>query len=224
MCFENMLTFAIVPVKRLSEAKSSLSAVLTPKQRRELVLAMLKDVLKAMSGARSITGTIVVSPDDYIIKFARKNGADGIAEPGVELNEALKIAIQSAITNGATSVLIMPSDIPFLTAADIENIVAMASSQREIVITPSKDNGTNALFLKPPDVMSPRFGGESFPAHLSEAHRAGVKPRIYRSITVATDIDDSDDLVETKELGHDTQTYKFLNLRSVFNQKVKPKD
>jgi len=217
-----MLTFAIVPVKRLSEAKSSLSAVLTPKQRRELVLAMLKDVLKAMSGARSITGTIVVSPDDDIIKFARKNGADGVAEPGVELNEALKIAIQSAITNGATSVLIIPSDIPFLTANDIENIIAMASSQREMVITPSKDNGTNALFLKPPDVMSPRFGGESFPAHLSEAHRAGVKPRIYRSITVATDIDDSDDLVETKKLGRGTQTYKFLNLQSVFNQKVKP--
>jgi 2-phospho-L-lactate guanylyltransferase len=224
MCFENMLTFAIVPVKRLSKAKSSLSAALTPKQRRELVLAMLKDVLKAMSGARSITGTIVVSPDDYIIKFARKNGADGIAEPGVELNKALKIAIQSAITNGATSVLIMPSDIPFLTAADIENIVAMTSSQRDVVIAPSNDNGTNALFLRPPDVMSPRFGGESFSAHLSDAHRAGVKPRIYRSITVATDIDDPDDLVETKKLGRGTQTYKFLNLQSVFNQKVKPKD
>ena len=185
---------------------------------------MLKDVLKAMSGARSITGTIVVSPDDDVIKFARKNGADGVAEPGVELNEALKIAIQSAITNGATSVLIMPSDIPFLTTVDIENIVAMASSQREVVITPSKNNGTNALFLSPPDIMTLHFGGESFPAHLSEAHRAGVKPRIYRSITVATDIDDPDDLVETKKLGRGTQTYKFLNLQSVFNQKVKPKN
>jgi 2-phospho-L-lactate guanylyltransferase len=224
MCFENMLTFAIVPVKRLREAKSSLSAVLTLKQRRELVLVMLKDVLKAVSGARSITGTIVVSPDKDIIEFARKNGADGVAEPGVELNEALKIAIQSAITNGATSVLIMPSDIPFLTTDDIENIVAMASSRREIVITPSKNNGTNALFLSPPDIMTLHFGGESFPAHLSEAHRAGVKPRIYRSVTVATDIDDPDDLVETKKLGRGTQTYKFLNLQSVFDQKVKPKN
>jgi len=224
MCFENMLTFAIVPVKRLREAKSSLSAVLTLKQRRELVLVMLKDVLKAVSGARSITGTIVVSPDDDIIEFARKNGADGIAEPGVELNEALKLAIQSAITNGATSVLIMPSDIPFLTTDDIENIVAMASSRREIVITPSKNNGTNALFLSPPDIMTLHFGGESFSAHLSEAHRAGVKPRIYRSVTVATDIDDPDDLVETKKLGRGTQTYKFLNLQSVFDQKVKPKN
>ena len=224
MCFENMLTFAIVPVKRLREAKSSLSAVLTLKQRRELVLVMLKDVLKAVSGARSITGTIVVSPDDDIIEFARKNGADGIAEPGVELNEALKLAIQSAITNGATSVLIMPSDIPFLTTDDIENIVAMASSRREIVITPSKNNGTNALFLSPPDIMTLHFGGESFSAHLSEAHRAGVKPRIYRSVTVATDIDEPDDLVEAKKLGRGTQTYKFLNLQSVFDQKVKPKN
>ena len=205
-----MLTFAIVPVKRLSEAKSSLSAVLTQKQRRELVLAMLKDVLKATSGARSITGTIVVSLDDDVIKFARKNGADGVAEPGVELNEALKLAIQSAITNGATSVLIVPSDIPFLTADDIENIVAMASSRRNIVIAPSKANGTNALFLRPPDIMATRFGGESFPAHLSEARRAGITPHIYRSITVATDIDDPADIAEAKKFGRGTQTCKFL--------------
>jgi len=205
-----MTTFAIVPVKRLSEAKSSLSAVLTTKQRRGLVLAMLKDVLKATSGARSIAGTIVVSPDDDVIKFARKNGADGVAEPGVELNEALKLAIQSAITNGATSVLIVPSDVPFLTADDIENIVAMASSRRDVVIAPSKNNGTNVLFLRPPDIMTLHFGGESFPTHLSEARRASITPHIYRSVTVATDIDDPADLVEAKKFGCGTQTCKFL--------------
>lgn len=205
-----MPTFAIIPIKHLREAKSSLSAVLTPKQRRELVIAMLKDVLKAVSSARSITGTIVVSPDEKIIKFARKNGADGVVEPGVELNEALKLATQRAITNGATSVLIMPSDIPFLTADDIENIVTMASSRRDIVIAPSKDNGTNALFLRPPNVMSLRFGGESFPAHLSEARRAGVTPRIYRSITVATDIDNPADLVGIEKFGRSMHTHKFL--------------
>jgi len=205
-----MPTFVVVPVKRLSEAKSSLSAALTPKQRRELVLTMLKDVLKAVSGARSITGTIVISPDDDIVKFARKNGAEGVADPGVELNEALRLAIQSALANGATSVLIIPSDIPFLTANDIENIVVMASSQRVVVIAPSKDNGTNALFLRPPDVMPLRFGGESFPAHLSEARRAGVTPRIYRSITVATDIDNPTDLVGTEKFGRSTHTHEFL--------------
>ena len=205
-----MPTFAIIPIKHLGEAKSSLSAVLTPMQRRELVLAMLKDVLKAVSGARSITGTIVVSPDEKIIKFARKNGRDGVVEPGVELNEALKLAIQSAITNGATSVLIIPSDIPFLTADDIENIVMMASSRRDVVIAPSKGNGTNALFLRPPDVMAPRFGGESFPAHLLEARRAGVTPHIYRSITVASDIDNPADLVGTEKFGRSTHTHEFL--------------
>ncbi len=210
MYFENMVIFAIIPVKHLGGAKSSLSAVLTPKQRRELVLAMLKDVLNAVSSARSITGAIVVSPDEKIIKFARKNGTDGVAEPGVGLNEALKLAIQRAITNGATSVLIMPSDIPFLAADDIENTVAMASSQRDVVIAPSKDNGTNALFLRPPDAISPRFGGESFPAHLSAARRAGIAPHIYRSITVATDIDDPADLIEIEKFGRGTHTHRCL--------------
>ena len=205
-----MSTWAIVPVKRLREAKSSLSGVLTPEQRRELVLCMLTDVLKALEHAPSVVGKVVVSPDDGVLAFARSKGADGVADHGLELNEALKLGIRYASAKGARSVLIVPADFPLLKGADVENIIAMASSPKDVVITPSNANGTNALFLRPPDVMSPRFGGESFPAHLSEAHRAGAKPRIYRSVTVATDIDDSDDLVETKKLGRGTQTYKFL--------------
>jgi 2-phospho-L-lactate guanylyltransferase len=105
--------------------------------------------------------------------------------------------------------LILPSDIPLLTAADVENIISITSSPRAAVIAPSKDNGTNALFLRPPDIMDLRFGGESFPIHLAEARRVGVRPHIYRSVNVATDVDDVEDLfkVETNGLGTGTQIF-----------------
>jgi 2-phospho-L-lactate guanylyltransferase len=207
-----MSTWAIVPLKRLREAKSSLRTGLDLGERRELVLCMLADVLNALRNASSIISTIVVSPDDEVLRFAKENGAISIAEPGIELNEALKLAIRYAIQKGALSVLILPSDIPLLKAADIENIIAMASSPKGIVLAPSKDNGTNALFLKPPDIMDLRFGGESFPAHLAEARRVGVTPRIYRSASIATDIDDMKDLLSVETRGLGTRTHAFLRL------------
>jgi 2-phospho-L-lactate guanylyltransferase len=210
MCFDNMSTWAIVPVKRLREAKSGLSGVLTPEQRRELVLCMLTDVLNALGHAPSISGKVVVSPDDEVLTFARSKGADGVADKGLELNEALKLGVQHASAKGARSVLIVPADLPLLKSSDIENIIAMASSSKSIVIAPSKANGTNALFLMPPDVMSLRFGGESFPIHLAEARSAGIVPHVYRSPTVATDIDKAVDLLSVETLGLGTRTQNFL--------------
>lgn len=199
-----------MPVKRLSEAKSSLSGALTENQRREVVLCMLADVLGAVRGAPSTAGTIVVSSDEEVLNFAREKGALGVLEPGVGLNEAIKLAIQRATAEGATSVLIIPSDLPLLRPADVENIVAMASSPQDIVLAPSKDNGTNAMFLRPPNAMKLRFGGESFPVHLTGARKAGIRPRIYRSRAVAFDVDDVADLlsVEVRELS--THTRDFL--------------
>jgi len=205
-----MTTWAIIPVKHLSKAKSSLSTTLTLVQRRGLVLNMLADMLNAVRNARSVAGTVVVSPDEEVLNFARTNGVISVVEPGIELNEALKLAVDYAVAEKASSVLILPSDLPLLRGADVENIIAMASPPRAVVIAPSKDNGTNALLLLPPDVINPRFGGESFPSHLAEARRVGVRPHIYRSANVATDVDDVEDLLKVETYGLGTRTQSFL--------------
>lgn len=206
-----MPTWAIVPVKRLSEAKSSLSAVLAPQQRRRLVLSMLADVLGAVHQAPSISNAIVVSPDERVLNFARLHGAEGVAEPDLGLNEALKLAIRHTISKGVDSVLILPADLPLLKSADVENLIAMASAPKDVVIAPSKAKGTNALFLRPPGLINLRFGGESFPLHVKEASQVGVRSRVYRSTTVALDIDEPEDLLSVETLGLGTRTYEFLH-------------
>ncbi len=205
-----MTIWAIIPVKNLSNAKSSLSKALDPEQRQRLALAMLADVINVARQSSSVSGAAVVSPDEKVIDFARENGATGVAEPGLDLNGALKMAIEHVVDLGAKSVLIIPGDLPLLKSADIENIATMATAQRDVVISPSKANGTNALLLRPPDVINLRFGGESFPLHIKEAVQAGVKPRIYRSQTVAIDIDELEDLIKIETLGPGTRTHDFL--------------
>lgn len=207
-----MTTWAIVPVKQLSEAKSSLKPVLTPEQRHDLVLCMLEDVLNAANHALPIKDTIVVSPDQQALDFACSKGATPLTEPGVGLNEALNLAINRAKELGARSVLILPSDLPLLRPVDIEKIVGMSSGKRDMVIAPSKRKGTNALLLKPPDLIDLRFGGESFQPHLERAQRAGIAPHVYRSERVGTDIDEVSDLIKLKAQGLGTRSYDFLRV------------
>jgi 2-phospho-L-lactate guanylyltransferase (CobY/MobA/RfbA family) len=58
--------------------------------------------------------------------------------------------------------------------------------------------------------MELKFGGESFPLHVAEAVRVGVKPRIYRSTTVAFDVDEPEDLIAMESLETGSQTREFL--------------
>ncbi len=44
-----MLVYAVVPVKGLGVSKERLSTVLSPQERKELTLAMLEDVLTALT-------------------------------------------------------------------------------------------------------------------------------------------------------------------------------
>lgn len=206
-----MTTWAIIPVKHLNTAKSSLSEIFGPEQRERFVLEMLADVLNSVRQAPSISSVAIVSPDRKVLDFARQHGATDILEPGLELNEALELAIENVVARGATSMLIIPGDLPLLKSTDVENLTAMATARRDVVIAPSKANGTNALLLRPPDVIELRFGGESFPLHVQEALRAGVKPRIYRSQTVATDIDEPTDILKIETLGLGTRTHDFLS-------------
>lgn len=71
---------AVVPVKRLSGAKSRLATGLDRPQREELVLAMLADTLRALSGSPLVCGLTVVTPDARAAAAATRCGATVLDE------------------------------------------------------------------------------------------------------------------------------------------------
>lgn len=201
----------IIPVKSLTTAKSSFADRFSPDERKMLVIAMLSDVLAAASRSKVLRKVCVLSSDREILSLAEEMGTLPLEEPGLGLNPALEFAADFAMRAGADSVLIMPSDVPLVTPEDIDGIVSMADAERVVVISPSKDRGTNALLLRPPDVIHPKFGGESFPAHMQEAMRAGVGLRIYHSENLAHDIDRPADLLKVRVLAPASRTSEFLS-------------
>jgi 2-phospho-L-lactate guanylyltransferase len=201
---------ALVPAKTLGEAKGRLAEILSLSERRKLALAMLEDVLTALRAVPAITAVAVVSPDSAVSDLVAKLGATPIAESAnvQGINQALKRAV-SVMSPRPDALIVVPSDLPELTPQDIE-MVLDALPERGVAGAPSKDGGTSALALRPPDVIEFSFGPDSFAAHKREAENAGVPMRVVESDAFARDIDSPDDLRELLRHPADTATHRVL--------------
>jgi 2-phospho-L-lactate guanylyltransferase (CobY/MobA/RfbA family) len=74
-------------------------------------------------------------------------------------------------------------------------MIALGQVSPSVVIAPChRADGTNALFLRPPDLLEFSFGAGSFEKHQQAADQIGIIPQIYCSPTVALDLDIPEDL------------------------------
>lgn len=191
------LRFALIPVKELSQAKARLAPVLDAAARRELALALFRDVLAAALGCRALDGVAVVSRDADVLSIAADAGAQGLPEPGgpaagsgQALNEALASAAEKLRARGADRLLVLAADLPLVTAEDIQ---AVAEAEADVVVVPSDDGGTNALALRP-GAIAFQFGPESAQRHLKAAREAGLRTLLLDLPGLGLDIDTPEDL------------------------------
>ena len=206
------MTYALVPAKALDQAKGRLAALLTEHERRSLSLVMLADVLQALNSARGIERMFVVSPDQDILRDAERYGADPVAQPASlsGINEALKHALKVISLEEPTALLVLLADVPAVTSAEIEEILAALPREVGAVIAPSRAEGTSALALRPPDAMEFRFGPNSLAQHEQEASARGVPIETVRIDSLLHDIDEPDDLRYLLTHAADTATHRLL--------------
>lgn len=183
----------ILPVKRLDRAKKRLADALGETGRAQVARALLDDALALCSAVDFLTWW-VVSDDAGVLAEAAQRGFNTVTDPGTGLNEALKTAIAAAVAAGATSVTVIPSDVPLAWAGDLRDL-ADTGATSDVVVVPARDGGTNGLYMAPADIMEPRFGELSFKAHLAEAERLGIRcsilslPRLELDIDTIADVD-----------------------------------
>lgn len=189
-------TWAIIPAKPLYRAKSRLARALKSSERAALVRSMLLHTLDVLSVVKGITGIVVVSTDRAVHEITREKNAIALVETGSGLNSAVLQAKEWLVSqHDAPAVLIVPLDLPLLTTSDIESMLDLAFGETCVVIAPDRrDEGSNALLLRPPDVITPAFGPSSFETHRMRATARNIPVRAYRSATIALDIDLPDDL------------------------------
>ncbi len=186
-----MILWAVVPVKPLHLGKSRLASVLTDDERVKLNRRLLLHTIITLRQIREINQVLVISRDPQALALARQQGAHSVQETtGSQLNRALARATEVAKRNGSQGVLVIPADLPLLTAQDIEAIIAKSSNPPVVVISPDRRNeGTNALLISPPGLMQYDFGIHSFGKHCERAQQAGARLEIFESPDLAVDID-----------------------------------
>jgi len=197
-----MSLWAIVPVKPLRRGKSRLSGALSEDQREELNRVLLQRTLKTLLDLKEVEQVLVVSRDSAALALARDLGARTVQEDGAPaLNTALKRATVVAQVYASRGVLVIPADLPLLTAADVLTLLQRATEPPVVVIAPDRHRkGTNALLLSPANLIEYDFGGDSFQRHCDRAQRAGARLEIVELPSLGLDLDLPEDLELVKQI------------------------
>jgi 2-phospho-L-lactate/phosphoenolpyruvate guanylyltransferase len=180
----------LVPVKRLADAKSRLSKVLSMKEREELMLEMLLRVVPAIREADVGPITIVSSGDAWATE------AGVYDDGGLPWNAALAAAMRDVVTEPIAAVIV--ADVPLVTADEVRAFVA-ATPERGMAIARARDGGTNAVSMRPPGVVATHFGEQQSAAvHAQATAAAGLAARIVDLPGLAFDVDTPADLEELR--------------------------
>ncbi|UCC53760.1 MAG: NTP transferase domain-containing protein [Anaerolineaceae bacterium] len=213
--------WVLIPVKSLFKSKNRLAHLLTAEQRAQLIRGLLKQELAVLNQIPAITQVLVISSDPTVWALARQYGAQVEEEPGSQgLNIAVRRGMVVAAANGASGALLLPVDLPFITASDVMLLLnagldmPIVNAQADKLLTSAGDNGsqcsksnisvmaicgdeegegTNALFLDPKTIFTFHYGPGSFQRHVQEANRRGLTVRIVHAPGLQFDLDNEKD-------------------------------
>jgi 2-phospho-L-lactate/phosphoenolpyruvate guanylyltransferase len=181
---------AVVPLKALHQSKSRLAAHISPEERSTLMLALVERTVAVLRHCAAIHRVALATPETTL---AARLEVDLIPDRG-SLNRAIADGSAWASSLAATGLLVIPADLPYLSAPDVEQLIRSAPPPPSVVIAPTHDGGTGALFLQPPAALPPHFGQDSFARHTIAATELGVRVHELHLAGFATDLDTLTDL------------------------------
>ena len=196
---------AIIPVGTLDGAKTRLAEALDAEERHDLVEDLLARTVVTAVAVDRLDDVLVVSPDREVLRRAADLGARTLRQRSSGLNRGLAEARADVVAGGATSILVLPIDLPFVSVEAVTGVVealeaggaalaAGTAAPAVVLVTDRHGTGTNALGLRPPEVIDFAFGPGSRDAHRAAAEAAGAR---YAEVggALAVDLDTADDLV-----------------------------
>jgi 2-phospho-L-lactate guanylyltransferase len=204
----------LIPVKNLSTAKQRLASVLDQPTRRELAHAMLLDVLHAVAKC-SAKQAAIVTTDPHAARLAQEFNFETIADSNVSETAAIELATQVCESRGIESTLVIPGDIPLITAGDLDQIMKSAPVEGSVLVPAADGRGTNAIFRRPAGLFPLCFGNDSFKPHLAAARATG-KPCMVLSLPgIALDVDNPSDLRQLAEVPGVTHAQRLIRQRNL---------
>jgi 2-phospho-L-lactate guanylyltransferase len=204
-----MSLWAIIPLKDFKQAKLRLRETLTEPACAALAKAMAEDVLAAVGEAASVQHCLLVGAADAQA-LAQKFSYDYCDDADCQgLSAAVKAAARQAARCGASSVLVIPGDLPGLRAGDIDELVSLHNGGLTLCAA-SSDGGSNALLLTPADSINFCYGPDSAAQHLAAGLAAGLDVQQLDLPAFARDIDSPLELEDLQLLNPGPATRGWL--------------
>jgi 2-phospho-L-lactate guanylyltransferase len=187
---------AVVPFKTKG-AKKRLAPFLSPEERREFSMAMLRDVLNSLKDAHI---TILATEAFTLDTSETMNDSEtidtskmtGISNATIRVNhQDLNEALNEFIADQHEPTLIVMSDIPLMRSWHVRWLISEG-----ITLVPGRGGGTNAIYMHDPSTYRVDFYEVSFLKHVRIAKERGLPLKILDSFYMSTDIDKPEDLPE----------------------------
>lgn len=191
-----MNSVAVITAKRFNAAKQRMSGGIPEEKRLALVEAMLGDVLEAVTTARQVSATIVITGEPAAARLASRVGAEVIHDPeDAGHSGAAMLGIGRARELGADAVVLLPGDCPLLEPRELDSLLTGLPDPFVTVVPDRHGTGTNAVAMRPPGAIEPSFGEGSCERHLGLAREAGLPHATERVDGLALDLDTPADII-----------------------------
>ena len=210
-------TLIIVPMKQLSNAKSRLKKGVSNSLRVSVAKQLLDQTLArvkiAIEKSKETYKIAVLTECDEVRYFVEKKDISVITSSiKNELSETLFFGVKWAKSNGFSSACIIPADLGDPSTEELKKFILFPLKSNNMVICPSRDLGTNALLISPPDGITFYYGKDSFQKHIEIANRNKIKTTVLKLKSLTFDIDTMEDLQELL-----IESPDFLGDRNVYH-------
>jgi 2-phospho-L-lactate guanylyltransferase len=197
-----MSIWAIIPARPLEEGKSRLAEALTPAERQRLNQRFFRQTLDVTAAVVGRERTLVISRSEELLSIASSLSFETLLEVApYGLNAALTQAADAVRRRGASGVLSVSCDLPFLIPDEIRALLDVAQEGDGLAIASDRPGtGTNALVMSPVGAIPYLYGLGSFAAHQEAARAAGLTLNVVRRAGLSFDIDTPDDFEQMEEI------------------------
>lgn len=198
---------AVIPVKRLTGAKSRL-AERAGEHRERLALALATDTVTATLACPRVHTLIVVTDDPVAAPVLADVGARVIPdEPDSGLNPALRHGAATAATTPGACIAALSADLPALRSHELARALDAAAGHTPAFVPDATGSGTTLYASGTGTTFAPEFGNRSRRRHAA----SGAKELTIDGIdSVRRDVDTAEDLQWALRLGVGPRTAEIV--------------
>lgn len=194
----------MIPVKRLTAAKSRLRGAVPAHRHADLALAMVRDTATAVLSGDAVGELIVVTDDAVVREAMTALGARVVPDrPGADLNGAMRYGADE-VAGLSRHRAVLAGDLPALRPSQLDE--ALLTAGRRSFVADAAGTGTVLLAVPPGQELDPHFGIGSAGAH----ERSGARPLTGDWPGLRQDVDTPADLATVVALGAGRHTCELL--------------